>query len=92
MSLLLSGSVFALVSLVCAFFIVAHAFGRSVGTGVMVLCIPCFVVYYAFSQFEHRLKSWIVGTWLASVMLAAVFIAVGTRLLIQVMNSAPVGG
>jgi benzodiazapine receptor len=47
--------------LICAIFIYIHAFQRSVGTGFMVLCIPCYVFYYAFSQFEHEKKGWIVG-------------------------------
>jgi translocator protein len=62
-----------LLSLGCAVLILKHAFGMSVGTGFMVLCIPCFIFYYAFSQFEHRFKGAIVagfiGGWVLTLAL-----------------------
>jgi len=72
MLLITLGLVLAIISFGCSIFILLHAFQRSVGTGVMVLCIPCFMIYYAFSQFEHRRKALIVSTWLASMMMACV--------------------
>ena len=55
---------FSLISLVCVIFILIHAFQRSVGTGFMVLCIPCYILYYAFSEFEHPKKNLIIAGWL----------------------------
>lgn len=52
--------------------VVVHAFGRSVGTGVIVLCIPCYVYVYAFSQFEHPKKGWWVSGLCAGALLFAV--------------------
>jgi hypothetical protein len=72
MLIVILGLVLALISFGCSVFILIHAFQRSLGTGVMVLCIPCFMVYYAFSQFEHRRKAVIVSTWLASLVLTCV--------------------
>src|SRR5262245_12747069 len=73
----LLGTLFAAVSAAACVLILVHAFRRSVGTGVMVLCIPCYMAYYAFSQFEHRLKNAIVACWLAGLLLAATFTSIG---------------
>lgn len=77
MWLVLLGTLFAVVSAASCVLILIHAFGRSVGTGVMVLCIPCYMAYYAFSQFEHRRKNAIVACWLAGLLLAATFTSIG---------------
>ena len=87
--MLVAGTVFALISLATSLVILVHAFRRSVGTGVMVLCIPGFIAFYAFSQFEHRRKGLILSAWIASVVLAAVFNAFGARELIQAANARP---
>ena len=50
-----------LVCVLCFCLILIHAFGRSLGTGLMVLLIPFYNVYYAFFQFEHRFRGWIVA-------------------------------
>ncbi len=68
-----------LVALVCAAFLLIHAFRRSVGTGVMVLLIPCYMLFYAFSQFEHPRKGLIVAGFVASTVLAAVFLGLGAH-------------
>jgi translocator protein len=68
---------FWLVWMVCAIFIYIHAFQRSVGTGFMVLCIPCYLVYYAFSQFEHEKKGWIVGGFCGAFGLWVVVSSIG---------------
>ena len=72
---LLFGLLCAALATVCWFSIVRHAFGRSVGTGVMVLLIPCFIFYYAFMQFEHRRKGMLVAGFLAGSFL---FVALQT--------------
>ena len=71
------GTVLMLVSLGSFVFVLRHAFGRSIGTGVIVLCIPFYNLYYAFSQFEHRRKYLIVPLWLAAFGLGAVLLAFG---------------
>jgi hypothetical protein len=80
MPLVLLGAFCALVSTAACVLILVHAFGRSVGTGVMVLCIPCYMAYYAFSQFEHRWKNAIVACWLAGLLLSATFASLGLHL------------
>jgi|GEM_PF-4350595 len=50
-----------LLCVLCLCLILIHAFERSLGTGLMVLLIPFYTVYYAFFQFEHRFRRWIVA-------------------------------
>lgn len=61
----------ALISVVAWIFIILHAFQRSVGTGFLVLCVPCYVLWYAFSQFEHPKKGLILAVWLGAGVAAA---------------------
>ncbi len=79
MPLLPLAILFGLIALVCAALLLLHAFRRSVGTGVMVLLIPCYVLFYAFSQFEHPRKGLIVAGFVASTVLSAVFLGLGAH-------------
>jgi hypothetical protein len=68
-----------LLSAVAFTWVLVHAFRRSIGTGVMVLCIPFYNVYYGIVQFEHPRKNWIVALWLCSFGVGAVLWAVAMR-------------
>jgi uncharacterized membrane protein YphA (DoxX/SURF4 family) len=83
---------FGLIALVCAVTLLIHAFRRSVGTGVMVLLIPCYVLFYAFSQFEHPRKGLIVAGFMASTVLAAVFLGLGAHGLSELSSHVPPPG
>jgi benzodiazapine receptor len=72
------GALFGLVALALALPILAHAFRRSVGTGVMTLCVPAYVLVYAFTQFEHPRKGPVVFGWIGALVLCAVFLALGS--------------
>ncbi len=61
-----------ILSLVCTIFILIHAFQKSVGTGFMVLCIPCYVLYYMFSVFEHEKKNMIIAGYFVGVGLSVI--------------------
>ncbi len=73
------GLVFSALGLACAAMVLVHAFKRSVGTGVMVLCIPCYILYYAFSQFEHGRKSLIIAGLVGGLTLAGATRAMSTE-------------
>ena len=77
MPLLPLAALFGLVTFVCAAFLLVHAFRRSVGTGMMVLLVPCYVLVYAFSQFEHPRKGLIVAGFVSCSVLAALLLGVG---------------
>ncbi|RKG98441.1 hypothetical protein D7V97_33000 [Corallococcus sp. CA053C] len=92
MPLLPLAILFGVASLVCAVILVMHAFRRSVGTGVMVLLIPCYMLVYAFSQFEHPRKNLIVAGFLASTVLTAVFLGMGVHEFADVAARTPPPG
>jgi hypothetical protein len=64
-----------LVALVCAIIILIHAFKASIGQGLLSLCIPFYILYYAFARFEHPKKNMIIGVWLTSAVLGGVLFA-----------------
>ncbi len=75
----LLGLLFCSVGLICAGTISIHAFRRSLGTGFMVLCIPCYNFYYAFSQFEHPRKGLIIAGLFGALGLGAALLAIGVQ-------------
>jgi translocator protein len=66
------GVVLMVVAVGCFLPVLLHAFRRSLGTGVMVLCLPVYTPYYAFSQFEHRRKGVLLAGWLGGFVLGVV--------------------
>jgi translocator protein len=74
------GLLLQLVAVVCWVLIFAHAFQRSLGTGVMVMLIPIYNLVYAFTQFEHRRKGLILAGAIGGLVLAIVLRTVGTAL------------
>lgn len=89
MPLLPLAALFGLVTVVCAFFLFLHAFRRSVGTGMMVLLIPCYILFYAFSQFEHPRKNLILAGFFGCSVLTAVFLGLGASGLSRLMMGMP---
>ncbi|HYH97539.1 hypothetical protein [Hyalangium sp.] len=89
MPLLPLAALFGLVTLVCAVFLFLHAFRRSVGTGMMVLLIPFYILVYAFSQFEHPRKNLILAGFFGCSVLAAVFLGLGAHGLSRLMVGLP---
>jgi benzodiazapine receptor len=81
-------ALFGVISLVCVVFLLLHAFRRSLGTGMMVLLVPCYLPVYAFSQFEHPRKNLILAGFFGSTVLAAVFLGLGAHALEQVLRPA----
>lgn len=74
--LFLLAVVFGLLAFLASLAVLRHAFRRSLGTGVMVLLIPCYLFVYAFRQYEHPNKRWLLPGFLGCLSLAAVFSAV----------------
>jgi translocator protein len=71
MALLALGIALTTVGLGCSLLVLAHAFRRSLGTGFMVLAIPVYNLYYAFSQFEHPFKGLVLAGYLGCLSLGA---------------------
>ncbi len=80
MALSVVSLVLMLAALICALLVLRHAFRQSIGTGVMALMIPFFVVYYAFAHFEHRQKGPILagffGASVAAIVLRALSLSI----------------
>ena len=53
---------------VCGIIILIHAFKASVGQGLLCLCVPFYVLYYAFVRFQHEKKNLILAVWLGSLI------------------------
>jgi hypothetical protein len=77
MALTVAGLLLLLLSVVCFALVLLHAFGRSVGTGVMVLALPFYQVVYGFTQFEHRRKGWVLAGWLGGFVAGVVLRTLG---------------
>ena len=67
-----------LVSFVCGIIILIHAFTKGgVLQGFLSLCVPFYILYYAFTKFEHPKKNLIIGVWLGALVLEIVFLMMG---------------
>lgn len=53
-----------LVSFVISIMILIHAFQASVGQGLLCLCIPFYILYYAFARYQHPKKNLLLAAWL----------------------------
>lgn len=73
----LTGELLLLVAAVCALFVLVHAYRRSLGTGVMVTLLPFYVFFYAFSQFEHRRKGWVLAGFFGGLVAGVVLVQLG---------------
>jgi benzodiazapine receptor len=82
-------ALFGLITLVCVIFLLIHAFRRSLGTGMMVLLIPFYMLVYAFSQFEHPRKNLILAGFFGCSVLAAVFLGLGAHGVSRAMMGLP---
>ena len=66
-----------LAALACSILVLIHAFKASVGHGFLCLCIPLYILYYAFARFEHEKKNLIIAVWLGAGILAAILAGMG---------------
>ena len=56
--------VFLLAGFVGGIIILVGAFRESVGQGLLCLCIPFYILYFAFAKFESEKKGLIIAIWL----------------------------
>lgn len=67
----------SLVGLVCNIIVLVDAFKKDTTTGFLCLCIPCYILYYMFTSFEHPQKSLIIAGAIGGGVMANVFSAMG---------------
>ncbi len=72
------GLLFNLVAFVCSIIILIHAFkNHGVVQGLLCLCVPFYILYYAFTKFEHEKKNLIVWGLIGSIVLSIAFTVLG---------------
>ncbi|MBN80679.1 MAG: hypothetical protein CMJ70_11120 [Planctomycetaceae bacterium] len=69
---LLLAMVLGLASFVCGIIILINAFQQDVTKGFLCLCIPFYVLYFAFALFDHEKKGLVLGLWLGGSIGASV--------------------
>ena len=66
------GVAFYLVGFVCWVIILIHAFKEGGALqGILCLCVPFYVLYYAFAKFAHEKKNMIIGGFLGGFVVGA---------------------
>ncbi len=77
--LILVASVCLLASFICGIIILIDAFQEEVVQGILCLCVPFYILYYAFARFENDNKAIILIVWLAGGIVGNVlrFMAAG---------------
>jgi len=69
---MLLGAVASLAGLVGSIIILISAFKESVGQGFLCLCVPFYILYYAFAKFQHEKKNMVLAAWLGGGILGQV--------------------
>jgi hypothetical protein len=75
--LTVAGLVFQLLSVICFSVVLSDAFKCGLGTGVAVLLLVPYSVYFGFTRFEHRHRALVLSGWLGAFALAVVFRVAG---------------
>ena len=86
------GLLFSLVSFACSIVILIHAFKAGVPEGLMCLCIPCYILYYAFTKFEHEKKNVILAVWLGASLIGGALQGMGAQQATQAAMEAAQAG
>lgn len=56
-------------SMIFGIVLLIAAFKKSAGTGFLSLCVPFYILYFAFAEYESPKKKIVLTLWLASVAL-----------------------
>jgi hypothetical protein len=72
MILLMLAGLCSLASFACHIMILIAAFTEDVVQGILSLCIPFYILYYAFVRFQNENKAIILGVWLGGAILGAI--------------------
>ena len=83
MALVYVGYLFALIGFVGAVIILIHAFKTSVGQGFLCLCVPFYILYYAFAKFQHPKKGLIIALFLGGTIIGGVLQQVGAAMAVS---------
>jgi len=76
--LTVAGLLFQLLSVICFSVVLSDAFKRGLGTGVAVLLLLPYSLYFGFARFDHRRRALVLAGWLGAFVLAVVFRVAGS--------------
>ena len=77
MALIYISYVFFAITAVAEIIILIHAFKTSVGQGFLCLCVPFYILYYAFAKFQHPKKGLIIALFLVGYGVGATLQQIG---------------
>lgn len=77
MVFLVVGLGFSLLAMGCNLFILVHAFMQDTTKGLLCLCVPCYILYYMFAEFDHPQKAVIIAGSLGGGLLGRGFATLG---------------
>mgnify|MGYP000935036043 CR=1 FL=1 len=75
----------SLMGLIGGIIILIHAFKSSVGQGFLCLCIPFYILYYAFARYESEKKKMVLTIWLGGILLQII----GQVIVVATMPAMP---
>ena len=71
------GLVCVLAALVCHIIILIGAFQEDVTQGLLCLCVPFYILYFAFARYENEKKGLIIAIWLGGAIIGKILQIVG---------------
>ena len=71
------GLLCVLASAVCGIIILIAAFQEDVTQGLLSLCVPFYILYYAFARYESENKALILAIWLGGGIIGNILRVVG---------------
>jgi hypothetical protein len=72
MILSLIGLLCTLAAAICGIIILIAAFQEEVVQGILCLCVPFYILYYAIVRYQSENKPIILGVWLGGGILGAI--------------------
>lgn len=85
------GMLFSFISFGVSVVILIHAFKASTSQGLLCLCVPCYIFYYAFTKFEHEKKNLLLGVWIGAAVLGGAVQGIAAQQAAQAVMDAQQG-
>jgi hypothetical protein len=78
--LAIAGLACGLAAAVCGLIILIAAFQEDVTQGLLCLCIPLYILYYAIARYESEHKPIILGVWLGGGIVGGILQVAGAAM------------
>src|SRR5688500_3362741 len=80
------GGLFYLVGFIFWIIIIIHAVKTDTTQGILCLCVPFYILYWAFAKFTHPKKTMIIAGFLGGYVLGAVLYGVSASMAASAMS------